>query len=309
MAHLTGRIKVDGKEILLDPLLRANAIHCLASFLPRLVEMLDEYDVQPADLALTKICCGAEPSSDAVRMRVAERFGIWPRDDYGLGEFYGPGVASECDAGGCLHVLSDTFITEVVDPDSGEPTPVGEMGELVLTSLHKEALPLFRYKTGDRVMALPQDCPCGMAHYRIGRVRGRIRADDIVIPGGTVINRTYLEEVLLPVDGIGYEYVVTLAEHPKRRGLQQLCIGVEQAAEADSAGATGGDGDLAEVIARRFRTEYKYTPVVHILPLGTVPRSWGKAKRVCSPEEYRALVQQSAPEPLGAQVPSNTHSD
>jgi phenylacetate-CoA ligase len=315
MAHLTGRIKVDGKEILLDPLLRANAIHCLASFLPRLVEMLDEYDVQPADLTLTKICCGAEPSSDAVRMRVAERLGIWPRDDYGLGEFYGPGVASECDAGGCLHVLSDTFIAEVVDPDSSEPTPAGEMGELVLTSLHKEALPLFRYRTGDRVMALPQDCPCGMDHFRIGRVRGRISADDIVIPGGTVINRTYLEEVLLPVDGIGYEYVVTLAEHPKRRGLRQLCIGVEQAAEADSKAATGGHGDLAEVIASRFRTEYKYTPVVHILPLGTVPRAWGKAKRVCSPEEYGALVQQSVPESfgahegLGAHVASEAHFD
>jgi branched-chain amino acid transport system ATP-binding protein len=309
MAHLTGRIKVDGKEIPLDPLLRANAIHCLASFLPRLVEMLDEYDVQPADLTLTKICCGAEPSSDAVRMRVAERLGIWPRDDYGLGEFYGPGVASECDAGGCLHVLSDTFITEVVDPDSGEPTPEGEMGELVLTSLHKEALPLFRYRTGDRVMALPQDCPCGMAHYRIGRVRGRISADDIVIPGGTVINRTYLEEVLLPVDGIGYEYVVTLAEHPKRRGLQQLYIGVEQAAEADSTLTIGGDGDLAKVIAHRFRMEYKYTPIVHILPSGTVPRAWGKAKRVCSPEEYRALVEQFATDSFGAQAPSEIRID
>jgi branched-chain amino acid transport system ATP-binding protein len=309
MAHLMGRIKVDGKEILLDPLLRANAMHCLASFLPRLIEMLDEYDVQPADLTLAKICCGAEPSSDAVRMRVAERLGIWPRDDYGLGEFYGPGVASECDAGGCLHVLSDTFITEVVDPGSGEPTPEGEMGELVLTSLHKEALPLFRYRTGDRVMALPQDCPCGMAHYRIGRVRGRISTDDIVIPGGTVINRTYLEEVLLPVDGIGYEYVVTLAEHPKRRGLQQLYIGVEQGAETDSTATTGADGDLAKVIAHRFRMEYKYTPIVHILPMGTVPRAWGKAKRVCSPEEYRALVEQFATDSFGAQAPSETRID
>jgi ABC-type branched-subunit amino acid transport system ATPase component/phenylacetate-coenzyme A ligase PaaK-like adenylate-forming protein len=280
LAHLLGRIQVDGKEIVLDPLLHATAIHCLASFLPRLIEILDEFEVQPQDLALTKICCGAEPSSDAVRMRVAERLGIWPRDDYGLGEFYGPGVASECEAGGCLHVLSDTFIAEVVDPESGEPTPEGEMGELILTSLHKEALPLFRYRTGDRVMALPQNCPCCMAHMRIGRVTGRIRTDDIVIPGGIVINRTYLEEVLLPVDGVGYEYVVTVAEHPRRKGLQQFYIAVE----AD------GDADLAEVIARRFRMEYKYTPVVHVLPMGAVPRAWGKAKRQCSPGEYRDLV-------------------
>jgi phenylacetate-CoA ligase len=246
---------------------------------------LDEFDVQPEDLALTKICCGAEPSSDAVRMRVAERLGIWPRDDYGLGEFYGPGVASECDARGCLHVLSDTFIAEVLDPETGEPTPEGQVGELVLTGLHKEAFPLFRYRTGDRVMALPQHCPCGMAHLRIGRVTGRIRSDDIVIPGGIVINRSYLEEVLLPVDGVGYEYVVTVAEHPKRRGLQQFFIAVE----AD------GDANLAEVIARRFRMEYQYTPVVHLLPMGTVPRSSGKARRICSPEEYKALVGPFAP--------------
>jgi phenylacetate-CoA ligase len=216
-------------------------------------------------------------------MRVAERLGIWPRDDYGLGEFYGPGVASECEAGGCLHVLSDTFIAEIVDPLTGEPTPEGEIGELVLTSLHKEALPLFRYRTGDRLMALPQHCACGMAHRRIGRVTGRIHTDDIVIPGGTIINRCYLEEVLLPMDGVGYEYAVTVAEHPTRRGLQQFCLAVE---------AEGGP-ELAEVIARRFRMEYQCTPVVHILPLGTIPRTPGKVRRVVSPEEYSALVRPS----------------
>lgn len=294
LAHLTGRIQVDGKEILLDPLLRANAIHCLASFLPRLIEIVDEAGIDVGDLALTKIICGAEPSSDAVRMRVAERLGIWPRDDYGLGEFYGPGVACECDAGGCLHVLSDTFIAEVLDPDSGNPTPEGEMGELVLTSLHKEAFPLFRYRTGDRLMALPPDCPCGMAHKRIGRVTGRLRADDIVIPGGIVVNRTYLEEVLLPVDGVGYDYMVTVAEHPGRKGLQQLYIAVERAAETSPTVAKEDDGRLAEVITRRFRMEYKYTPVVHVLPPGAVPRAWGKARRVCQPEEYWALVKQSS---------------
>jgi branched-chain amino acid transport system ATP-binding protein len=281
VAHLTGRMKLNGEEVMLDPLLRANAIKCLASFLPRLVELLDEFDVRPDDLLLTKIGCGAEPSSDAVRTRVAERFGIWPRDDYGLGEFYGPGVAGECDAGGCLHVLSDTFIAEVLDPDTGEPTPEGEIGELVLTSLHKEALPLFRYRTGDRVMALPQNCPCGMSHARIGRVTGRIRTDDIVLPGGTVVNRTYLEEVLLPVDGAGCEYAVTVAEHPRRAGLQRLYIAVE------------GDGDpkLTETIAHRFQLEYRYVPVIHVLPKGTIPRPWGKARRIYSPDEYRSLVE------------------
>jgi ABC-type branched-subunit amino acid transport system ATPase component/phenylacetate-coenzyme A ligase PaaK-like adenylate-forming protein len=279
VAHLTGKIRVDGREVMLDPLLRANAMSCLASFLPRLLELLDEHGVRPDELALTKLYCGAEPSSDAVRTRIAERLGIWPRDHYGLGELYGPGVAGECRAGGCLHVLSDTFIAEVVDPETGEPTPEGEIGELVLTGLHKEALPIFRFRTGDRVMALPQSCPCGMEHKRIGRVTGRIRTDDIVIPGGMVINRTYLEDVILPIDGAGCEYAVTVADDPQRAGLQRFCIAIE------------GEGErLADVIAHRFRLEYRYAPVVHVLPRGTIPRGWGKVKRHYSPEEYRALV-------------------
>jgi phenylacetate-CoA ligase len=281
MAHLLGRVKIDGCELAIDPLLRANALLCLGSFLPRLEEMLDEYGVQPGELSLTKISAGAEPSSDAVRTRIAERFGIWPRDNYGLGEFYGPGVAGECETGGGLHVLSDAFIAEVIDPETGEPVPEGEMGELVLTSLHKEAVPLFRYRTGDRVMCLPQSCPCGSGHKWIGRVPGRIRTDDILIPGGIVVNRTYLEDILLCVDGVGTQYVLTVADHPSRKGLQRLHIAIE------------GDRDptLAHTISHRVRVEYSHSPIVTVLPPGTIPRGAGKAKRILSPNEYRDLVE------------------
>lgn len=280
MAHLTGRMEINAKVIELDPLLRANALKVFPSFLPRLLDIIDESGVRPEEISLTKIGCGSEPSSDAIRMRIAERLGIWPRDDYGLGEFYGPGVAGECEAGGCLHVLSDTFIAEVIDPDTGQPCSEGEIGELVLTSLHKEAFPLFRFRTGDRVMALPQNCECGMGHLRIGRVTGRIRADDIFMPGGVMINRTYLEEVLLPVDGTGCDYAVTVADHPRHKGLQQLFIAVE--AEDDER--------VRQAIVHRFRIEYKYAPMVHILPPGSIPRTWGKAKRLWTPEEYWALI-------------------
>jgi phenylacetate-CoA ligase len=122
MARLLGLVTINGRELPIDPLLRANGLLSLASFLPRLEEMLDEYNVRPEELSLAKISCGAEPSSEAVRTRIAERFGIWPKDNYGLGEFYGPGVAGECEVGGGLHVLSDAFITEVLDPETGDPT-------------------------------------------------------------------------------------------------------------------------------------------------------------------------------------------
>jgi branched-chain amino acid transport system ATP-binding protein len=280
MAHLLGQVKINDHEVAIDPLLRANALLCLGSFLPRLEEMLDQYGVQAGELSLTKISAGAEPSSDAVRTRIAERFGIWPRDNYGLGEFYGPGVAGECETGGGLHVLSDAFIAEVVDPETGEPTPAGEMGELVLTSLHKEAVPLFRYRTGDRVMSLPQICPCGSGHKWVGRVPGRIRTDDILIPGGVVVNRTYLEDIILQLDGAGTQYVLTVAERTHRKGLQRLYIAIE------------GDPDpkLADVICHRVRVEYNHSPVVTILPRGTIPRGPGKAKRILTPNEYEDLV-------------------
>ncbi len=280
IAHLTGRLKINGRDILVDPLLRANGLVCLASFLPRLEEIIDEYGVRPEELSLTKIACGAEPSSEAVRIRFAERFGIWPRDNYGLGEFYGPGVGGECESGGGLHILSDTYIAEILDPDTGEPAKEGEMGELVLTSLHKDAIPLFRYRTGDRAMALPQNCPCGIAHQWIGRVPGRISADDIMTPGGVIINRTYLENILLQVDGAGAEYAVTVADHPTRKGLKRLYVAIE------------GDltTDLAENIAHRILVEYNQKPIVHVLPLGTIPRRAGKARRILPPEEYETLV-------------------
>lgn len=283
MAHLRGWAAIGGLRVPLSPLLRANALLCLGSFLPRLEEMLDEYGVHADELSLAKVSCGAEPSSEAVRMRIAERYGIWPRDNYGLGEFYGPGVAGECEVGGGLHVLSDSFIAEVLDPESGEPTPVGEMGELVLTSLTKEAIPLFRYRTGDRLMALPERCPCGSGHKWIGRIPGRIRVDDIVIPGGVVVNRTYLEEILLQVDGTGAEYALTVAEHPTRKGLQRLYIAIE-----------GDREGIGELIAHRIRVEYNHNPSVTVVPRGAIPRRAGKAKRIWTPEEYRALIEKAA---------------
>ena len=285
-AHLAGRLRVDGREISVDPIMRANAVMCLSSFLPRLEEILDEYNLRADDLALSKVSCGAEPASDALRVRFAERFGIWPRDNYGLGEFYGPGVAGECEVGGGLHVLSDAYIAEVIDPETGEPTPEGEMGELVLTSLCKDAMPLFRYRTGDRTTALPGPCPCGIAHKWIGRIPGRISADDLMIPGGVIVNRTYLENVLLQVDGAGSEYVVTVADHPTRKGLQRLYIAIE------------GDPDsgLAKTVARRVQVEYNAAPIVTVLPVGSIPRQQTKkARRILNPAEYWKVVDSNKP--------------
>jgi phenylacetate-coenzyme A ligase PaaK-like adenylate-forming protein len=119
-----------------------------------------------------------------------------------------------------------------------------------------------------------------MAHTSVSRVPGRIDTDDIVLPGGVIVNRTYLEDVLLQVDGTGAQYALTVAEHPTRKGLQQLYIAIEGDPESD----------LAQIIAHRVRVEYNHSPVVNLLPAGAIPRRSGKAKRIVSPEEYRTLV-------------------
>lgn len=150
------------------------------------------------------------------------------------------------------------------------------MGELVLTSLQKEAVPLFRYRTGDRVLALPNNCPCGNAHKWIGRVPGRIDTDDLMLPGGVIVSRTYLEDILLNIDGTGTQYAMTVADHPSRKGLKRLYIAIE-----------GDPGPkLADTINRRILVEYNHNPVVTILPRGTIPRNLGKAKRILLPNEY-----------------------
>lgn len=288
IAHITGKMRIGEQEIPLDPLQKANGYLCLPAFAPRLVEMLDRRGVSSEEILLTKIVTGGEPASDALRDRIKEAIGVQPREVFGLGEFYGPGNGAECSAGGCLHIISDEFLAEVVDPETGEPTPEGQMGELVLTSLHKEAFPLLRYRTGDRTRALSQRCDCGMAHYRIGRIPGRIDADDIVMPGGVAVNRTFLEDVLLRVDGTGAEYAMTVAEHPTKKGLKQLYIAIE--------GDQDRSAEIAQTISQRVQVEYNQKPVVEVVKWGAIPRGMGKARRAFSAEEFKQLVGGRLPE-------------
>ena len=282
LAHITGKMRIGNRVIEVDPALRVNAMGALASFLPRLIEVLNRAGLSSEDILLEKIALGSEPSSEALRDRIEMELGVFPRDLYGLGELYGPGVASECEALRVLHVISDAYIAEILDPETGEATPEGETGELVLTSLQKEARPFLRYRTGDRVQALPQGCSCGMAHYKMGRVMGRIDADDIMMPGGVLVNRTFLEEIVLSVEGTGIEHVITVGDHPTRPGLRRLYIAIE--------GDMSRSEELSKTIAHHIQVEYSQRPVVIIVPRGTVPRGPGKARRVYTPEEFQALV-------------------
>lgn len=281
IAHITGKWRLGKKEVELDPLQIANAIGGIPSFVPRIEEVFDKYGLDPASFQLRKGAFGAELWSDAFRSKIEKKFGIDARDMYGLGEFLGPGVAAECSVKSGLHVLSDAFIAEVINPITGHSANDGEEGELVLTSLKKEAMPFIRYKTGDKAVYIKQKCPCGINHQKISRIRGRINKDEIILPGGVVVNRIRLEEIILSEEFVSSDYIFAVLP-VSEKAIEKLHIVVE------------GDMDKAEQIKKslssKIQVQYNHNPIIQIVAKGKIPRNPGKAKRALSLEEYKNLI-------------------
>ena len=217
---------------------------------------------------------GAEPWSDAVRRELEERLGIVALDIYGLSEIMGPGVACECDAAQAgLHGWEDHFVFEVVDPETLQPVPMGDSGELVITTLTKEALPMIRYRTRDITRLNYEPCICGRTHVRIMRVTGR--DDDMLIIRGVNVFPSQVEAVLVGFPGLAPHYQITLS----RNGvLDVMTVEVESAPEARIA-----DGDrpaMAKKVSSHIKSLVGVTCGVVIKAPGEVPRSQGKAVRV-----------------------------
>jgi len=211
---------------------------------------------------------GAEPWSEAMRAQLEEAWGIDACDIYGLSEVMGPGVAAECREGkGALHVFDDHFLPENVSPQTGEPTE--GLGELVLTTLTKEALPVLRYRTGDVTRFVDGDCPCGRTHRRIARFSGRV--DDMLIIRGVNVFPSEIEAVLLEHEAVAGQYAIVVDRRSAMAGLEVRC---ELRDEGD------GETVAAELRARlearlRLRTE-----VTALQPGGLPRQEAGKARRV-----------------------------
>jgi phenylacetate-CoA ligase len=217
---------------------------------------------------------GAEPWSDAMRRDLEERLGIEAIDIYGLSEIMGPGVASECHvAQSGLHGWEDHFLFEVVDPDTLQPLPMGATGELVITTLTKEALPMIRYRTRDITRLDSAPCACGRTHVRIMRVTGR--NDDMLIIRGVNVYPSQVEAVLVGLPGIAPHYQIVL----RREGtLDAMTVEVELA-----PGEAAGEADRARKsgeVAHHIKSLIGVTCNVEIKLPGEVPRSQGKAVRV-----------------------------
>ena len=214
---------------------------------------------------------GAEPWSNAMREEVQARIGLKAYDIYGLSEIMGPGVACECEARNGLHGWEDHFLFELIDPDTGKPVAEGESGELVITTLTKEALPMLRYRTRDITRLATERCDCGRTHLRILRVTGR--NDDMLIIRGVNVYPSQIEAVLVGRPGLAPHYQLVVERHGS---MDQLRVEVEAQPGIEAAKYDA----MAKDAVHHVKSLVGVTTDVAVLAPGTLPRSQGKAVRV-----------------------------
>jgi phenylacetate-CoA ligase len=218
---------------------------------------------------------GGEPSTDELRREIERELGLAALQLYGLSEMCGPGVAAECLVGRAgMHVQEDHFLVEVVDPESGEALPEGSEGELVFTTLTKEALPLLRYRTADVGVLAYEPCVCGRTFARIAAMRGR--RDDMLIIRGVNLYPSHVEHVLLGLEDAAPHYLLVV----RRDGhMDELTVQCEPAHEGISREA------LVERVSLLLREHTGIRVAVEVLDVGALPRSEGKAVRVVDQRE------------------------
>jgi phenylacetate-CoA ligase len=187
----------------------AKVLCCTPSYALTIADEIERQGIDATALPLASAILGAEPWTDEMRREIERRLAIKAVDIYGLSEIIGPGVACECvEAQHGLHIAEDHFLPEIINPETGEVLPPGEQGELVLTSLTKEANPLIRYRTGDITALIPEPCACGRTSMRMARLRGR--HDDMLIVRGVNVYPSEVEAVLLGMGGIAPFYQIVL---------------------------------------------------------------------------------------------------
>ncbi|MGA2247890.1 MAG: phenylacetate--CoA ligase [Verrucomicrobiota bacterium] len=260
------------RQLMLMQDFRATFLHVTPSYALYLATFMEKHGVDPRrDLALRKAFVGAEPYTEETRRKIEEGLGLDVYNSYGLSEMNGPGVAFECEQKHGMHLWEDHFIMEIIDPRTGEPVREGEAGELVMTTLCREAMPLLRYRTRDITSLLTTPCPCGRTHRRLNRIAGR--SDDMLIVRGVNIYPQQIERVLMVEPGVGRNYQIAL------EGLDEMTIKVELA-EAGFEAKVEQLMKLQNRLAEKLRAEILVKPRVQLLPPCSLPVSDGKAKRV-----------------------------
>ncbi|MFA9389158.1 MAG: phenylacetate--CoA ligase family protein [Prolixibacteraceae bacterium] len=251
------------------------AIHAIPSYLGYLHEVFRSEGLDPRkDTKLKLMVIGAEPHSIETRLRIEELFGVKAYNSFGLSEMNGPGVAFECEFQNGLHIWEDAYFVEIVNPETLEPVADGEFGELVMTTLDREAMPILRYRTRDITRFIPTKCACGRSHRMLDRITGR--TDDMFIIKGCNVFPMQIEAILMKIPEIGNNYRIKLETINKN---DEILIEVEIKKESFH-GNLKELNNLTRKITHDIRDEILVKPIVKLIESGTIPKCTGKAKRL-----------------------------
>ena len=250
-------------------------LHAIPSYASRIYEVMKEEGCDPRrDTSLRVLCIGAEPHSEEQRQRIEQNLGVKAYNSYGISEMMGPGVAFECPEQNGLHIWEDYFIVEIIDPVTLQPVADGELGELVLTTINREGMPLLRYRTRDLTRILPGKCACGRTHKRLARLQGR--SDDMIILKGVNIFPIQIEKILLKFRELSTDYLITL-ESTGSGDVMTVEVELSQLFTDDYTRLN----QLQREITRQLKDEILITPKVKLVPKGTLKTSdEAKAVRV-----------------------------
>lgn len=263
------------RQIALIRQFKTTSLHVIPSYALRLLETFREMGVDPkTETALRIAVVGAEPYSEETRQRIEAGYGVFAANCYGLSELNGPGVAFECPHKTGMHLWEDNYVLEIVDPETLDPLPDDVVGEIVLTTLKREAMPLIRYRTRDLAMIQSGPCPCGRTHRRISRIRGR--SDDMLILKGVNIYPMQVERVLMSFGEVGSNYVIVL---DRKGSIDQMTVKIEVTPDLLGMGLEGLE-DLRQKLTNSLRDEILITPRVELVEPGRLAPSEGKAVRV-----------------------------
>ena len=267
------------RQLMLIQDLGTTAIACTPSYVLILAETAEEMGINLAATKLRLALCGAEPWTEAMRAEIEAKTGVSAIDNYGLTEIVGPGVSCECYCKRGMHIWEDHFLVEIVNPVTGEPLPYGQQGELILTTLTKEALPVIRFRTHDLVTLYPEKCECGRTLVRMSKVRGR--TDDMLIIRGVNVFPTQIESALLSVEGVEPQYQIII---DRERHLDDVEIWVE-VSEAVFSDEVRGLEWLEERVRAEISSVLGISARIKLVEPRTITRTEGKAKRVVDRRE------------------------
>ena len=262
------------RQIKLAKDFRTTVAHILPSYALILGEHLRSMGEDPRQFPLRIALVGAEPYTEEFRRRIEDLFDMKAYNSYGLSEMNGPGVGFECTHQAGMHLWEDAYIPEIVDPETGEPMPEGEVGELVMTCLCREGMPILRYRTRDLTRFIPGECACGRKHRRIDRILGR--ADDMFIIKGVNIYPMQIEQVIMTFAEVGQSYLILL-ENDGLGDVMRVQIEIRDEHFVEDMRVLQ---NLQKAIASRLRDEILITPRVELVESNSLPRTEGKAVRL-----------------------------